>query len=71
MGEARKRGVFMKNKAHILMGLSAVAVILAAVDFVAKMNILNLAGTQWILIAILLAAWGNHAENCSGCGNKQ
>lgn len=60
----------MKNKAHILMGLSLVAVILAGVDMIAKVDILNLAGTQWILIGIVLAVWGNHASVCSCCSGK-
>lgn len=50
----------MKNKAQVLMGLSVVATFLAAINFITGMNILNLAGTQWILIGILLAVWGNH-----------
>lgn len=52
------------------MGLSVVAVILAATDTIAKIDILGLAGTQWILIGIVLAVWGNHAENCGCCAGK-
>jgi hypothetical protein len=29
-----------------------------------------LAGTQWILIAILFAVWAHAFENC-GCGEKK
>jgi len=47
----------MKNKSDILAGLSIVAVILAAVDFVVKTDVLNLAGTQWILIGIVLGIY--------------
>ena len=47
----------MKNKSDILAGLSIVAVILAAVDFVVKTDVLNLAGTQWILIGIVLSIY--------------
>lgn len=46
----------------ILMGLSVVAIILAGYDFLSKGNILNLAGTQWILIAIVLAIYGLYAK---------
>lgn len=47
----------MKNKSDILAALSIAAVILAAVDFVIKTDILNLAGTQWILIGIVLGIY--------------
>jgi succinate-acetate transporter protein len=60
----------MKSKGHILMALSVIALILAAVDFIAKMDIAGLAGTQWILISILFAVYGNHAETCGVCGQK-
>lgn len=47
----------MKNKSDVLVMLSIVAVILAAVDFLFKMDVLTLAGTQWILIGIVLAIY--------------
>lgn len=47
----------MKNKSDVLVALSVVAVILAGVDFVAKTDILTLAGTQWILIGIVLGIY--------------
>lgn len=47
----------MKNKSDILVALSVAAVILAGVDFVAKTDILTLAGTQWILIGIVLGIY--------------
>lgn len=47
----------MKNKADILVGLSVVAVILAAVDFIVKTDVLKLAGTQWILIGVVLGIY--------------
>lgn len=54
---------------HVLMLLSAVAAILSAVVSLAKMDaILGLAGTQWILVAILLAIYalasGAHNSEC-------
>lgn len=47
----------MKNKSDVLVVLSIVAVVLAAVDFIAKMDVAGLAGTQWILIGIILAIY--------------
>jgi len=47
----------MKNKADILIGLSVVAVVLAAVDFIAKTDVLALAGTQWVLIGIVFGIY--------------
>jgi hypothetical protein len=47
----------MKNKAEICIGLSVVAVILAAVDFIVKTDVLNLAGTQWILIGVMFGIY--------------
>ena len=54
----------MNNKKlpDILMGLSVVAIILAAFDFLSKGNVVGLAGTQWILIAIALAIYGMYAK---------
>lgn len=52
----------MKSKANILMGLSVVAVVLAAVDFIFKMDVLTLAGTQWILIAIVFGIYALFAK---------
>jgi hypothetical protein len=60
----------MKSKGHILMILSVIAVIMAALDLIFKIDILNLAGTQWVLIGIILAVWGNHAESCGACAGK-
>ena len=47
----------MKNKDNILVGLSVLAVVLAGVDFIAKIDVLSLAGTQWILIGIVLGIY--------------
>jgi len=52
----------MKSKANTLMGLSVLAVVLAAVDFVFSMNVLSLAGTQWILISILFGIYALFAK---------
>ena len=45
------------------MLLSVIAVILAGLVFtVAKTGILGLAGTQWVLIAIILGIYGIYAK---------
>jgi hypothetical protein len=52
--------------------LSFVALIFAGLVSVFNLNILWLAGTQWILIAILLAIYGDYMKqgNCNCCENK-
>jgi hypothetical protein len=60
----------MKNKetlTKVAMGLSLVAVVLAAVDTFGKTDILGLAGTQWILIGIVLAIYAVFFGTCD-CG---
>jgi len=51
----------------ILFVLSIIAVVLAAIDTLAKMDILGLAGTQWILIGIILAIYAVYLGTCA-CG---
>jgi hypothetical protein len=46
-----------------IIWLSVLAVVLAAIDFLTKGNILNLAGTQWILIAITLGIYSLYLKN--------
>ncbi|MDR3559436.1 MAG: hypothetical protein P4L62_00950 [Candidatus Pacebacteria bacterium] len=46
-----------------LIWLSVLAVVLAAIDFMTKGNILNLAGTQWILIAIVLGIYSLYLKD--------
>ena len=50
----------MNNKkiADALIALSAVATLLAAYVFLTKNDVMNLAGTQWILIAVVLGIYG-------------
>ena len=60
----------MKNKeslSKIAMALSVAAVILAAVVNLAKVDVLGLAGTQWILIGIVLAIYAMYLGSCA-CG---
>lgn len=68
----------MKNKATIskvAIWLSLIAVVLAAVDTFGKTDVLGLAGTQWILIGIVLAIYamylGSCACGCSCCADKK
>ncbi len=51
-----------KKLPDILMALSVIAVLFAGYDFLTKGNLMNLAGTQWILIAIVLAIYGLYAK---------
>lgn len=56
-------GKMKKGKGKILIILSIVALILAALVSVFKMN-LWLAGTQWILVAIALAVYAIFLKGC-------
>ena len=42
----------------ILMGLSVLAVLVSGYDSLYKTDVLGLAGTQWMLIALVLAVYG-------------
>lgn len=48
----------------ILMVLSLLSAVAAGYDFMTGSNLFNLAGTQWILIAILFAVYSNHVHHC-------
>ena len=47
-----------KNWPDTLIILSALAAIVSAIDFVTRGDVLNIAGTQWILIATVLGIYG-------------
>lgn len=51
----------MKIKANTLVALSAVAVILSAIVSLGKVE-LYLAGTQWMLVAIVLGIYALYAK---------
>lgn len=56
----------MKEKtADILIALSVLATLIAAYVFLAnvKNGVFNLAGTQWILVAIVLGIYGLYAKD--------
>lgn len=60
-----------KGPSKLAFMLSIVALILAGVVSVFDVN-LWLAGTQWILIAILLAVWAAYLNGCDcGCEDKK
>ena len=46
-----------------LIWLSILALIISGFDFLTKSDIFNLAGTQWILIAIALGIYGLYFKN--------
>jgi len=52
----------MKSKSDILIILSVIAVVISAADFLFKIDIVSLAGTQWILIAIVFGIYGLYAK---------
>lgn len=55
----------MMNKVKcndILVGLSVVAVLISGYDSLYKTDVLGLAGTQWMLIALILAVYGVYAK---------
>jgi hypothetical protein len=63
----------MKNKKNMstaAMVLSVIAVILSGVVSLTKTDILNLAGTQWILIGIVLAIYAVYLSSCN-CGMEE
>lgn len=46
----------------ILMGLSVLAVLVSGYDSFYQTSILGLAGTQWMLIALVLGVYGIYAK---------
>ena len=54
----------MKKYKHedILMGLSVLAVLISGYDSLYKTDVFGLAGTQWMLIALILAVYGIYAK---------
>lgn len=46
----------------ILVGLSVLAVLISGYDSLYQTNVLNLAGTQWMLIALVLGVYGIYAK---------
>ena len=60
-----------------LMGLSVLATFLSGYVFVTQNSVFGIAGTQWILIAILLGVYANHVFHCpmlnggSCCGKSE
>jgi len=65
----------MKNKetlSKVAIMLSLIAVVLAAVDTFGKTDVLGLAGTQWILVGIVLAVYALYLGTCKcGCGTDK
>lgn len=47
-----------------LMALSLLSAVAAGYVFLTGQDVFSLAGTQWILIAILLGVYSNHAYHC-------
>ncbi|HLN18809.1 MAG TPA: hypothetical protein VK255_01400 [Patescibacteria group bacterium] len=51
-----------KKIADILIGLSVIAAIIAGYVFFFKQDVIAIAGTQWILVAIALGIYGLYAR---------
>ena len=52
----------MKKNSDILMGLSVLAVLVSGYDSLYGTDVFGLAGTQWMLIALILAVYGIYAK---------
>jgi hypothetical protein len=53
----------MKLKiADLLVALSVVAVVISGYDSLTRTDVLGLAGTQWMLIAVVLGIYGLYAK---------
>lgn len=51
-----------KKIADLLIALSIIAALIAGYVFFSKNDILQIAGTQWILVAIALGIYGLYAK---------
>ena len=60
-----------KMLSKIALGLSVVTAALGAAVSIFQLDTLYLAGTQWFIIAILLAVWAHALENCGCCTKKE
>lgn len=54
-----------KSPAAILFGLSLAALVITAYVTVTQNTVFNIAGTQWVLVAIVLAVYAVYAQSCS------
>jgi len=52
----------IKKYSDILMGLSVLAVLVSGYDSLYETDLFGLAGTQWMLVALILAAYGIYAK---------
>ena len=59
-----------KKADKILIVLSVIAAIISAIVSVTQKDVFGLAGTQWILVAIILGVYGLYAGKCS-CNSSQ
>jgi len=57
-----------KSPSYILFGLSVIALIITAYVTFTGNDVFNIAGTQWMLVSIVLAVYANHAHHCD-CEN--
>ena len=50
-----------------LMGLSVLTAVVAAYVFFTQQSVFGIAGTQWVLVAIVLAVYASYVLNCPCC----
>ena len=51
-----------KHGDNILIVMSALAAIMSGLDFLFHIDVLNIAGSQWMLMAIILGIYGVFAK---------
>jgi len=61
-------GKHHKSPSGILFILSVVALIITAYVTFTGNDVFNIAGTQWMLVAIVLAVYSSHVHHCGCCG---
>jgi len=60
-----------KGLSKVALALSLVTAILGAAVSIFQLKSLWLAGTQWILLAVLFGVWAIALENCDCCVKKE
>jgi hypothetical protein len=54
--------MYSKKTGDVLMYLSVIAAVVAGYDSLAQTTVFGLAGTQWMLVAIILALYGIYVK---------
>ncbi|TAK96068.1 hypothetical protein EPO05_02615 [Patescibacteria group bacterium] len=51
----------------VLMGLSVLTLVMAAYVFFTQQSVFGIAGTQWVLVSIVLGVYAVFVVNCPCC----